>query len=67
MRKISNEKKEEEKRERKRKRKEEKEKKTEEKRGKRFGLASWHINHCWLFSAKYCFYIYIKYMICKQS
>ena len=25
-----------------------------------------HINHCWLFNAKSCFYIFIKYMICKH-
>ena len=31
-----------------------------------FGLVLWHINHCWLFNAKSCFYIYIKYMICKH-
>ena len=28
-------------------------------------LISWNINCCWLFNAKSCFYIYIKYMICK--
>ena len=22
----------------------------------------WHINHCWLFNAKFCLYIYIKYI-----
>ena len=27
-----------------------------------FGLIFWHINHCWLFNAKFCFYIYIKYI-----
>ena len=30
-----------------------------------YGLVLWHINHCWLFSAKSCFYICTKYMICK--
>ena len=29
-------------------------------------LVLWHINHCWLSNAKSCFYIYIKYMICKH-
>ena len=28
-------------------------------------LVLWHINHCRLFNAESCFYIYIKYMICK--
>ena len=27
-----------------------------------FGLVLWHINYCWLFNAKSCFYIYIKYI-----
>ena len=27
------------------------------------GLVLWHINHCWLFSAKYCSCIYIKYYL----
>ena len=27
-----------------------------------FGLVLWHINHYWLFNAKSCFYIYIKYI-----
>ena len=31
-----------------------------------FGLVLWHINYCWLFNAKSCFYIYIRYMICKH-
>ena len=31
-----------------------------------FGLVLWHINHCWLFNTKSCFYIYMKYMICKH-
>ena len=31
-----------------------------------FGLVLWHINQCWLFNAKFCFYMYIKYMICKH-
>ena len=31
-----------------------------------FGLVLWDINHYWLFKAKSCFYIYIKYMICKH-
>ena len=31
-----------------------------------FGLVLWHINHCWLFKPKSCFYIYIKYMIYKH-
>ena len=31
-----------------------------------FGLVLWHINHCGLFNAKSYFYMYIKYMICKQ-
>ena len=26
------------------------------------GLVLWHINHYWLFNAKYCLYIYIKYI-----
>ena len=30
-----------------------------------FGLVLWHIKDGWLFNAKFCFYIYIKYMICK--
>ena len=30
------------------------------------GLVLWHINHCWLFNANSCFYVYIKYMICKH-
>ena len=30
------------------------------------GLVSRHINHCWLFNAQYCFYSYIKFMICKH-
>ena len=30
------------------------------------GLVLWHINHCWSFNAKSCFYIGIKYMICKH-
>ena len=25
-----------------------------------FVLVLWHINHCWLFDAKSCLYIYIK-------
>ena len=25
-----------------------------------FGLVIWHINHCWLFIAEPCFYIYIE-------
>ena len=25
-------------------------------------MVLWHINHCWLFNAKSCFYIYIKYI-----
>ena len=25
-----------------------------------FGLVLWHINHCWLFNAKSCLYIYIN-------
>ena len=29
-------------------------------------LVSWHINHCRLFNAKSCLYIYIKYMISKR-
>ena len=28
----------------------------------RFGCVLWHINLCWLFNAKSCFYIYIKYI-----
>ena len=31
-----------------------------------FGLVLWYIKHCWLFNAKFCFYKYIKYMICKH-
>ena len=31
-----------------------------------FSLVLWHINPCWLFNAKSCFYIYIKYMIHKH-
>ena len=31
-----------------------------------FTLVLWHTNHYWLFNAKSCFYIYIKYMICKH-
>ena len=31
-----------------------------------FGLVLWLFNNCWLFNAKSCFYIYIKYMICKD-
>ena len=31
-----------------------------------FGLVLCHINHCCLFNRKYCFYIYVKYMICKH-
>ena len=27
-----------------------------------YGLALWHINHCWLFKAKSALYIYIKYI-----
>ena len=27
-----------------------------------FGWVLWHINHCWLFNAKFCLYIYIKYI-----
>ena len=27
-----------------------------------FGWVLWHINHCRLFDAKSCFYIYIKYI-----
>ena len=27
-----------------------------------FGLVSWYIIHCWLFKAKSCFYLYIKYI-----
>ena len=30
------------------------------------GLVLWHINRCWLFNAKSCFYIHIEYMICKH-
>ena len=30
-----------------------------------FGLVLWHINHSWLFYTKFCFYINVKYMICK--
>ena len=30
-----------------------------------FGLVLRHINHCWLRNAKFYFYIYVKYMICK--
>ena len=30
------------------------------------GLVLWHIKHYWLFNAKFCFYIYIQYMICKH-
>ena len=26
----------------------------------------WYINHCREFNAKFCFYIYIEYMICKH-
>ena len=26
----------------------------------------WHSNHCRLFNAKSCLYIYIRYMICKH-
>ena len=29
----------------------------------RFDLVFWHINNYWLFNAKSCFYLYIKYMI----
>ena len=25
-------------------------------------LVLWHINHCWLFNAKSCFCLYIKYI-----
>ena len=32
-----------------------------------FGWVLWHINHCWLFNDKFCFYISIKYMICKHT
>ena len=28
-------------------------------------LVLWHINHFWLFNAESCFYIYIKFVICK--
>ena len=31
-----------------------------------FGLVFWHINDCWLFNAKSCFYISRKYVICKH-
>ena len=27
-----------------------------------FGWVLWHINHCWSLNAKYCLYIYIKYI-----
>ena len=27
-----------------------------------FGWVLWHINHCGVFNAKSCFYIYIKYI-----
>ena len=27
-----------------------------------FGWVLWHINHCWLFNAKFSLYIYIKYI-----
>ena len=27
------------------------------------GLVLWNINHCWLFNAKFCFYIYIIYKV----
>ena len=27
-----------------------------------FGWVLWHINHCWLFNAKSCLYIYIRYI-----
>ena len=29
---------------------------------KMLGLVLWHINYYWLFNAKSCFYIYIKYI-----
>ena len=32
-----------------------------------FGLVLWHISHYRLFNAKSCFYIYIKYMICRYT
>ena len=31
-----------------------------------FSLAFRHINHCWLFNPEFCFYKYIKYIICKH-
>ena len=31
-------------------------------RWKRFRLYLWHINHCGLFSARICLYVYIRYM-----
>ena len=31
-----------------------------------FGLVLWNIKNCWLFNTKSCFYVYIKYMFCKQ-
>ena len=30
------------------------------------GVVLWHINYYWLFNAKYCFYLYTKYMIGKH-
>ena len=27
-----------------------------------FDWVLWHINYCWLFNAKSCLYIYIKYI-----
>ena len=32
-----------------------------------FALILWYINHCWLFKVKSCFYIYIKYIICRYA
>ena len=31
-----------------------------------FGLVLWHIKHRWLFKAKSCFYMYIRYMFHKR-
>ena len=31
-----------------------------------FGSVLWHINHSLSFNVKFCFYMYIKYMIFKH-
>ena len=39
---------------------------TQQSSGRKFGLVSWHINHCRSFNAKSSQYTYIKYMISEH-